>query len=166
MLYDPIVPQLGLLDPSNLPAGFTTLRDFKNPVTEARMVIHARGSYICILNSSEDFDGSPLQSQIEIPREGCLWLADSIQHKFWKPIEAGGLPDNVFRIKETFRGEIIYLRRMMNCGDQGVKGFELCNFNRRSYISSDLEQSAQLQDVLLLDFGLLSLFRELGSTAV
>ena len=111
------------------------------------------------LNNPPRFDG-PV-NQLEFPLAGLPWLVDSIENKFWKKPEEGGL-DGVFHVLATMEGELLRIGRMAHAGAENVPGFNLSNHGRGGYIDETSPQHHAIADAIMKEGGLFERLKKLS----
>src|SRR5690554_7852322 len=57
-----------------------------------------------------------LTYQLEFPKAGLRWRVDTINNKFFKTPNAGGLPSGAYYYEEVIDGEELGINRSMNLG--------------------------------------------------
>lgn len=98
--------------------------------------------------------------QTEFPIEAVSWIVDSIENKLWKSEQEGGLPSGTYHTKTDIRGETLKIRRSMNVGGPGQKGFSLQNMSRPHKKDSSMDyQETHVTDLLLREGGLLDILK-------
>lgn len=63
--------------------------------------------------------------QTEFPLAAAAWIVDTIENKLWRSAAEGGLPSGTYHYDEIVSGEDLRVRRSMNVGAEGQKGFSL-----------------------------------------
>ena len=126
----------------------------------ATVKVYANESHINLQHNASDIDG-PYSFDFIIPRRAALWVADSIENKFWKSPENGGLPLDQHHIKEEIDGEIIKLNRVMTVARPGQKGFDIYNLSRKVPDLEDFPMEFNTPDIMLIEGRLLKILREL-----
>lgn len=98
--------------------------------------------------------------QTEFPLKAAPWIVDTIENKLWRSSAEGGLPSGTTHLKELVECEDLKIRRVMNVGAAGQKGFALFNFSRaHPTLKSKTYQEIQFTDMLLREGGLLDVLR-------
>ena len=122
--------------------------------------IYTSESHINLQHNASDIDG-PYSFDFIIPRRAAKWIADSIENKFWKSPENGGLPLDQHHIKEEIDGDIIKLNRVMTVARPGQKGFKFNNFSRKVPGLRNTPEFFNTPDIMLTEGGLLKILGEL-----
>jgi len=98
---------------------------------------------------ADEPDGSSV-FQTEFPRAAAKWTVDSIENQLWRSEKEGGLPSGINHVEREIAGENLKIRRSMNAGGPGEKGFLLINFSRPDLkFQSVGYQEFQISDALL-----------------
>ncbi len=63
--------------------------------------------------------------QLEMPKFGIPWIINTLENKFFKLSQEGGLPKGVYHHKEEVDGEVLTLGRAASAGGDGVPGYTL-----------------------------------------
>lgn len=99
--------------------------------------------------------------QTEFPLRAAPWIVDAIENKLWRSSTEGGLPPGTTHLKALIEGEDLKIRRVMNVGAPGQKGFALFNFSRAHPVfESKTYQEIHVTDMLLREGGLLDVLRD------
>lgn len=146
-----------LLNTSQLPAGCSILKEMDYDFEQQKLFIVVSDSEIFFIKKvpspypqQEDEPGGMLIYQTEFPRTASKWIVDAIENQLWRSEKEGGLPSGVNHVEGEFDGERLKIRRSMNVGGPGVKGFLLMNLSRpHRTLSSKNYQEIQLSDALL-----------------
>lgn len=93
-----------------------------------------------------------------LPLRASIWIYESIANGFWRSPEQGGFAKGLYHCEQEFDGEKIRINRMMNVGAPDQKGFMITNLSK---MDPDLEMPMEIQipDVMLIEGGLLEVFR-------
>jgi len=148
-----------LLDTQNLPAGFSVLNEVVYFFEKQKLFVVVSESEIFFIKKvpspylqQEDEIGGILIYQTEFPRSASKWIVNAIENQLWRSEKEGGLPSGVNHVEGDFEGERLKIRRSMNVGGPGVKGFLLMNLSRpHRTLKSKKYQEIQLSDALLKD---------------
>ena len=146
-----------LLDTQNLPAGFCVLKEVDYFFEKQKLFVVVSESEIFFIKKvpspypqQEDEPGGILIYQTEFPRAASKWIVDAIENQLWRSEKEGGLPSGVNHVEGDFEGEHLKIRRSMNVGGPGIKGFLLMNLSRpHRTLKSKNYQEIQLSDALL-----------------
>ena len=107
---------------------------------------------------------SILYCQSEYPLSVGQWFVDSLENKFWKPVEQGGLGPWKGLV-EYVDNEELGLGRAMAMGGPGIGGYEINNFSRTEHPLLPNEKpfgmALYLHDILLRDIGMYGFFLDL-----
>lgn len=103
--------------------------------------------------------------QSEYPLSAGQWFVDSLENKFWKPVEQGGIGPWKGLV-EYVDNEELGLGRAMAMGGSGIGGYELDNFSRKGHILNQQDSNKRpmalyLHDILLRDIGMYGFFLDL-----
>ena len=123
------------------------------------LMIYVSSDYTKVVNEWTNIRGL-CQNIFIMPQKAAKWIADSIENKFWKSPENGGLPLNQHHLKTEIDGETIKIRRVMTVGQPDQKGFEIENLTR---LDQDLDDPTffATPDIMLIEGRLLKILREL-----
>ncbi|MCX2843203.1 hypothetical protein OQJ59_16455 [Microbulbifer thermotolerans] len=100
--------------------------------------------------------------QTEYPIKSIPWFIDTVENKIWRSSKDGGLPSGQYSITNTIDGEQLKISRDMNCGEKYQKGISWKNLSRVPDYSAFGYQEKQLTDEMLLEGGLLNLFKDIA----
>ncbi len=103
-----------------------------------------------------------IQNQIEIPFPAVRWIIDTIEIKFFKPPDQGGLPAEQFHWCEVIEGEELCINRSFDPTGEGLSGYRLVNLNRFGYISNTSKQEFSFFDKFLFEHGLMDFLKEIA----
>lgn len=99
---------------------------------------------------------------IEFPVSGLQWFIDTLEQKFFKTEDEGGLPKDQFTFDEIVDGEHLCVSRMF-----GTPGYGFRNYSRQDHLweegDEDEPQQADLSDELLFEKGLFEKFKEVAN---
>jgi len=94
-------------------------------------------------------------NQIVLPRRGIPWFVDTIENKFFKKPEEGGLSADEFKWTETIDGEKLEVRRSF-----GTAGYVLSTLSRRDNLGFALEFT--FTDEFLFEHGMFDTFKRVA----
>jgi len=93
--------------------------------------------------------------QLVLPRRGIAWFVDTIENKFFKKPEEGGLSVDEFKWTETIDGEKLEVRRSF-----GTVGYVLSTLSRRTERGFALEFT--FTDEFLFEHGMFDTFKRVA----
>jgi hypothetical protein len=148
-----------LLNTSQLPSGCSILKEIDYDFEQQKLFIVVSESEIFFIKKvpspypqQEDEPGGILIYQTEFPRSASKWIVNAIENQLWRSEKEGGLPSGVNHVEGDFEGDHLKIRRSMNVGGPGVKGFLLMNLSRpHRTLKSKKYQEIQLSDALFKD---------------
>jgi len=102
-----------------------------------------------------------LTYQLEFPKAGLRWIVDTINNKFFKTPDKGGLPGGVYHYEEVVDGEELGISRAMGLGtnENRQSGYTLLTLSREE---DDIDYPKRLSftDTFLFDRGFLKLIED------
>ena len=102
-----------------------------------------------------------LTYQLEFPKAGLRWIVDTINNKFFKTPDEGGLPSGVYHYEEVIDGEELGIRRSMGLGtnENRQSGYTLLTLSRKE---DDIDYPKRLSftDTFLFDRGFFKLIED------
>jgi len=102
-----------------------------------------------------------LTYQLEFPKAGLRWIVDTINNKFFKTPDEGGLPGGVYHYEEVVDGEELGISRDMGLGtnENRQSGYTFLTLSRKEEgVSYSKELS--FTDTFLFDRGFLKLIED------
>ena len=99
---------------------------------------------------------------IDLPTGSANWFVNTIEQKFMKGPNEGGLPAGEFKFKENVEGEDLYVSRGASIGGDGISGYDLINFSRPKVKRPSSFQNLSMSDDLLFKHGLFDLWKDLA----
>jgi len=102
-----------------------------------------------------------LTYQLEFPKAGLRWIVDTINNKFFKTPDEGGLPGGVYHYEEVVDGEELGIRRSMGLGtnENRQSGYTFTTLSRREEIGTSAKELS-FTDTFLFDRGFLKLIED------
>ena len=102
-----------------------------------------------------------LTYQLEFPKAGLRWIVDTINNKFFKTPNEGGLPSGVYHYEEVINGEELGIRRSMGLGtnENRQSGYTFTTLSRREEIGTSAKELS-FTDTFLFDRGFLKLIED------
>ena len=102
-----------------------------------------------------------LTYQLEFPKAGLRWIVDTINNKFFKTPDEGGLPGGVYHYEEVIDGEELGIRRSMGLGtnENRQSGYTFTTLSRREEIGTSAKELS-FTDTFLFDRGFLKLIED------
>lgn len=102
-----------------------------------------------------------ITNQIEVPFNAISWIVDTIENKFIKSPQKGGLPNNIRLYKESVEGEELQISCIDTTKKNNPKGYVLSNFSRNHHSSKKSIQEIPFPDELLFQNGLMDYLKSL-----
>src|SRR5690554_734713 len=102
-----------------------------------------------------------LTYQLEFPKAGLRWIVDTINNKFFKTPDEGGLPGGVYHYEEVVDGEELGISRDMGLGtnENRQSGYTFLTLSRREEIGTSAKELS-FTDTFLFDRGFLKLIED------
>ena len=102
-----------------------------------------------------------LTYQLEFPKAGLRWIVDTINNKFFKTPDEGGLPSGVYHYEEVINGEELSINRSMNLGtnENRQSGYTFKTLSRKPE-GRTVPRSLSFTDTFLFDRGFLKLIED------
>lgn len=161
-----------LLRTDSLPLSYSVIAEMNNLgfINQKLFIVTSKEELIFIKKAPTMFPDEPEKNdepglhvfQTEFPLAAAPWIVDTIENKLWRSAAEGGLPSGTYHYDEIVGGEDLRVRRSMNVGAQGQKGFSLLNFSRPHLkFSFENYQELQVTDMLLREGGLLDVLRRI-----
>lgn len=100
------------------------------------------------------FEKTRKQNQYEFPIKSIRWICETLENKFLKPPEEGGLPQSVRRLDTYTENENIGINASANCCAEFQPGYDIWNASRNSYLSGAQGQTWPVPSYLLTQNGL------------
>src|SRR5690554_6340736 len=102
-----------------------------------------------------------LTYQLEFPKAGLRWIVDTINNKFFKTPDEGGLPSGVYHYEEVINGEELGINRSMNLGtnENRQSGYTFKTLSRREEIGTSAKELS-FTDTFLFNRGFLKLIED------
>lgn len=102
-----------------------------------------------------------LTYQLEFPKAGLRWIVDTINNKFFKTPDEGGLPGGVYHYEEIVDGEELGIRRAMGLGtnENRQSGYTFLTLSREDEQFGYIKK-LNFTDTFLFDRGFLKLIED------
>src|SRR5690554_3931953 len=102
-----------------------------------------------------------LTYQLEFPKAGLRWIVDTINNKFFKTPDEGGLPGGVYHYEEVVDGEELGIRRSMGLGtnENRQSGYTFLTLSREDEQFGYIKKLS-FTDTFLFDRGFLKLIED------
>ena len=97
---------------------------------------------------------------MEFPKEGLPWFVDTIEQKFFRREDEGGLPAGTLHLTEPVRGERLKVQRCFGLGGRNKRetGYQFITVDRREH--TGISRSRSCTDRVLFEEGLFDWFKE------
>src|SRR5690554_2123396 len=109
----------------------------------------------------DTYESRWLTYQLEFPKAGLRWIVDTINNKFFKTPDEGGLPSGVYHYEEVIDGEELGINRSMNLGtnENRQSGYTFTTLSRKPE-GRTVPKSLSFTDTFLFDRGFLKLIED------